>query len=568
MELNPKYLAALGLATGLALVVSAWVRQDRELSESVDLHGADFVTSQRCAHCHEEHYASWAGTYHRTMTQEASDVAVLAPFNGEQVRYRGWAAVMSREGEAFVMRVSSPSGEDSVVEVVRSVGSHRYQQYLTREGDEYTRLPWAWHVEEARWFHMNGAFLTPDPPDVAAETDYQRHVVRWNDNCIFCHNVAPNPNLGPLGFDSHVAELGVACEACHGPGDEHSARNTSPLRRYTLHATDDPDPSIVSPSRLSADRAADVCGRCHGQRLTSNIADYLEDGDPFVPGDDLAHHSEPLWADTTLNGDAIFRERFWDDGSPRLTAYEYQGWLQARCTIGGALTCTTCHGMHEGEAAGQLRPGDSESFTSRDPGGELGDRSCAECHSELSEAQSAAEHGGTGHAQVACVDCHMPRIVYGVLDAHRTHRIEIPRPEAAAQRPHACGLCHLGEEDSFFGDDGGGHTAVGLRWLFGGDPIVRALAADAYGRSELNEDEGALLAAMERDAYPAIRRLAWRSLRRRNAALAADDFDPMATREEREAAIASLGLTAVRPDQGLLRELEADAADVNIEIGE
>lgn len=547
--------------------MGAWLRQDTELSEGVDLHGAEFVTSQRCVHCHEEHYESWAGTYHRTMTQEASDISVLAPFQGEHVHYRGWDATMLREDDAFVMRVSSPTGEASEVEVVRSVGSHRYQQYLTREEDEYVRLPWAWHVEEARWFHMNGAFLTPDPAGVADESDYERHVVRWNDNCIFCHNVAPNPNLGANGFESHVAELGVACEACHGPGDEHSARNTSPLRRYMLHASSEPDLSIVSPARLSADRAADVCGRCHGQRMTPDITQYLENGDPFVPGDDLAHHSEPLWADTTLNGNAIFSERFWEDGSPRLTAYEYQGWLQARCTIGGELTCTTCHGMHEGAPEGQLRPAGSQTFESPDPGGVLADRACAECHSEISEQASSTEHAGSGHAGVSCVDCHMPRIVYGVLDAHRSHRIEVPRP-AVTQRPHACGLCHLDEGDEFFGVESTEETAVGLRWLFGGDPIVRALAADAYGRSDQSEDEGILLAAMARDAYPAIRRLAWRSLRRRNPGLSTDDFDPMATRSERDAAIESLGLTEERPDDAQIRLLEAQAAHVNIEIGE
>ncbi|MFT5354236.1 MAG: hypothetical protein ACI9KE_001441 [Polyangiales bacterium] len=561
MELNPKHFSVLGLVTGLVVVVASTLHHDAELAESVDLHGAGFVTSQRCGHCHEDHLESWASTYHRTMTQEASEVSVLAPFAGEQVRYRGWEASMTREDNAFVMRVSNPHGEESQIEVVRTVGSHRYQQYIKREEDEYIRLPWAWHIEEARWFHMNGAFLTPDPIGVASESDYRRHVVRWNDNCIFCHNVDPNPNLGPDGFQSEVAELGVACEACHGPGEEHSARNTSPLRRYMLHASSEPDPSIVSPARLSADRSADVCGRCHGQRMTSDIAEYLENGDPFVPGDDLAHHSEPLWADTTLNGDAIFRQRFWADGSPRLTAYEYQGWLQARCTLDGELTCTTCHGMHEGEPEGQLRPADSGTFQSHDSGGVLADRSCAECH------ESTNEHAGDGHADVSCVDCHMPRIVYGVLDAHRTHRIEIPRP-ALSDRPHACGLCHLNQPDRFFGLESEEETIVGLRWLFGGDPIVRALAADAYGRSNKNEDEGILLSAMERDKYPAIRRLAWRSMRRRNPALSPEDFDPMASRSERDAAITLLGLTHYRPEEDVLRRLEAEAAQVNIEIGE
>ena len=66
--------------------------------------------------------------------------------------------------------------------------------------------------------------------------DFDRHVTRWNDNCVFCHNVAPNPARDPGSgrFDTSVAELGVACEACHGPGAEHVARNGNPLRRWTL----------------------------------------------------------------------------------------------------------------------------------------------------------------------------------------------------------------------------------------------------------------------------------------------------------------------------------------------
>ena len=57
-------------------------------------------------------------------------------------------------------RVRSPA-------VVRAaVGSRRYQQYLADVGGVLWRLPMAFHIEEKRWFHMNGAFLTPDPdPD-------------------------------------------------------------------------------------------------------------------------------------------------------------------------------------------------------------------------------------------------------------------------------------------------------------------------------------------------------------------------------------------------------------------
>src|SRR4029077_17620597 len=52
-------------------------------------------------------------------------------------------------------------------------------------------------------------------------------------------------------------------------------------------------------------------------------------------------------------------------------------------------------------------------------------------------------HEPTG-AGARCVGCHMPRIVYGVLDIHRSHRIEVPDPARAAGlgRPDACTGCH------------------------------------------------------------------------------------------------------------------------------
>ncbi len=84
--------------------------------------------------------------------------------------------------------------------------------------------------------------------------DYARHVTRWNDNCVFCHNVAPNPGRDEVSgaFRTEVAEMGIACEACHGPGAAHARANADPVRRYVLHLGGHGDPTIVNPSRLVA----------------------------------------------------------------------------------------------------------------------------------------------------------------------------------------------------------------------------------------------------------------------------------------------------------------------------
>jgi hypothetical protein len=552
-------LVALALAaTFAALFWRAHGAVRADLDRERDLHGEGFVGSTVCRRCHEDHHESWARTHHRRMTQEPSDDTVLGPFDGSALRYRGWEATMARRDEAFVITVRDEDGEVvSEDRVAMTIGSRRVQQYVAERDGVFVRLPVAWHVEEGRWMHMNGAFLTADPEGV----DFERHVTRWNDNCVFCHNVGPNPGLrdgaGEPRFETEVAELGVACEACHGPGAEHVARNQGPLRRYVLHLGDEPDPTIVNPGRLDADRSADVCGRCHGQRKAADVRPFLRRGDPFVPGDDLALFSEPLWRDTELNGEALFAARFWPDGTPRLTAYEYQGWLQSDCTQEGSLSCTTCHGMHGADPKGQVR----QSATHE---GRLGDGACIDCHEGPGTDDHAAHDGA-----VACVDCHMPKVVYGVIAAHRSHRIDTPDVRLTngradtGERPDACLLCHLD-----WGED------WGTRALFGGDPVERAVVASAWGRSTAVDPDrarGVLLEAMASDPYPAVRRIAFRALRERT-----DDapdwirFDPTGREGTRRAQVRALAATTAHdpPDPATVASLRTLAETQAIAIGE
>ena len=566
----------------LAAVVAsgAWAKVHavrRELASTRDLHGVAFVGSDACGRCHEDNHRSWHRTFHRTMTAEATPASVLGAFDGATLRHDGVVAKMDRDpAGAFRITFTPEGGAARAVTVARTVGSHRYQQYLAKEGDTYWRLPVAWHVDEKRWFPMTGAFLFADDTrlDVPGRPVFgggvfDRHVTRWNDNCVFCHNVAPNPGLDAATgrFSTTTAELGVACEACHGPGAAHVAANADPLRRLWLWARAAADPTIVNPARLPAERAAEICGRCHGQRITSDVGPFMARGDPFVPGDDLARTTTPLWRDTPLHGDrTAFAPRFWGDGTPRLTAYEYQGLLQSRCAREGGLTCTTCHGMHEGDPRGQVRV----RFR-----GATADGMCTQCHGTLADGTAAARH--SHHAErdgVRCVSCHMPRVVYGVLDVHRSHRIEVPDPakDAAAGRPDACAGCHVDKPSS-----AGASSTIDA--LSSGGPIERAVAADALGRAQVVLDAGArarreaaLLEAMASDTYPAVRHLAARALGRLGVA-GATDYDPSAEPETRAEAVARLRRQLELGVEGRGPEMRVAAGrapikDEDIEIGE
>ncbi len=610
MGRNRRWIWAAGafLACTAVLGARAAVQRHRltvELATPRDLHRVAYVGSRACRACHLDHLATWKRTFHRTMTAEATPAFVKGDFGGATLDAAGVRTRMDRTPDGrYRMTFQRPGQPARVATVDRTVGSHRYQQYLTRIGDTYWRLPVAWSVTDGRWFPMTSAFLFRDPDPAAGGAgrdpddprpvfgggDFDRHVTRWNDNCVFCHNVAPNPARDPRTgrFATTVAELGVACEACHGPGGEHAARNADPARRARL-AGGAADPTIVNPSRLSPSRAADLCGRCHGQRLADDLAPFLAHGDPFVPGDDLAVESVPLWRDTALHGDrTAFAARFWEDGTARLTAYEYQGLLQSPCAMRGPLTCTDCHGMHEGDPRGQLRARFADSPNAM----------CTGCHPTFAARAALAAHAhhdpsGEGGR---CVSCHMPRIVYGVLDVHRSHRIEVPEParNASSGRPDACTGCHVDRTAAW------AQTAAGRWWgtvrypagvripdgtapqeaALGGEAVARAVAADALGRAPVTSPAqrrarlGVLLQVLATDRYPAVREIAWRAFRR----LAAGDltaelagraaYDPGAPAAARTLASlrlrnALLGAATPRPPPAPARVAEQD-----LEIGE
>jgi predicted CXXCH cytochrome family protein len=586
-------IAAALLALGLPVLRA----RQAELAQARSLEDSRYVSSTQCRQCHPDKYASWHRTYHRSMTREADASSVLGAFDGRSLDYLGVRARMQRgpDGGYEMSFRPADSRAETRVRVERTVGSHRYQQYLARDGDLYFRLPIAWDVGARRFIHMNSAFLTPDPalaPDaVVSNVDYNRHVTRWNDNCVFCHNVRPSPGLEQASgrFDTQVAELGVACEACHGPGAEHVAQNREPLRRYLLHLGGAPDPSIRNPRRMSAERSSEVCGRCHGQRITSDIDRFQRDGDPFIPGEELGHYSRPLARETRQNGEpGLFRARFWPDGTARLTAYELQGQLQSPCRQSDRFSCESCHAMHEGEPAGQLRPGAQ------------GDGACTGCHARLSTPLAAADHSGhrAGSPGSACRNCHMPDIVYGLVSVHLSHRIEVPdvARDHAASRPDACTLCHVDRTRSWAArashasapaDDPAeraGLSEVAYR-LLAGDPIERAIAAHALGKPEAQHAPeyraqrlGLLQSTLLDDPYPAVRAIAQRSLAsvlatHAEARRLAAAYDPTARRSERQRQVSALLAAApaeqvLPPSTQVMLALRGQADAVAIEIGE
>lgn len=577
--------AVLTLAVATVVAMLVFAARPEHVGRRAGFADENYLESRNCLTCHTDHYASWARTHHSRMTQEARPETVQGDFTRDNTfDYLGVRAWMERRGDRFTMTLTFADGRRQVFTIDRTVGSRRIEQYLSRQDGQYVRLPLAYDLVNRRWMSLNGSFFYPDGDN------YFQHQTQWDANCVFCHNVKAQPHLDTRTrrFATEVTELGIACGACHGAAARHAEQASSPFTREWWRLTDARDKQIVHPEKLTSERSLMVCGHCHGQRVPQpmeRIQEILTKGDPYNAGDDLAHFYTPVGRETKI-GDFSFAARFWDNGSPRLTAYEYQGVLRSPCFIkgehGNRINCLSCHSMHTGDVRGQIKP---ENRT---------DKPCLACHQQYQPPAQLAAH--TGHAADSigsrCYNCHMPRVVYGIMSFHPTHEISVPDPQltAAQSVPNACNQCHLDKSVNWAiaasqrfwprrfanaapGQDETFNLPEGPRALFMGDALTRAMAADAMGGGgpmKVDPQWAApyLLEAFS-DNYPIVRFFAAQGLANYNRSLPKPDY--LAAPIARQTTLAEwwASYAASRSQTTSLAEkLRARRINVDIEVGE
>ena len=277
---------ALLLLSG-ALTVGAATRQQ----EPPPNLGADYIGSQRCANCHNEKGAelwdAWHATAHAHMAQPASPETVLGDLSDEAAPTIIWPDGTTR-----------PLTLD---DIAYTLGGRYIQRYVTEWEDEgglhlYV-LPVQWNIPQEEG--QTGTWTPYHPEDWATPPR------DWRVACAACHTTGldrENPTA-QTHFSSvdtwrkGDVELGVGCEACHGPAGDHEGGD-NPMPRT-------PD--------------AQVCGQCHSQGQDPSG----EHGYPigYQPGLAL---DETVFVFAAQNDPSIW----WADGHAR-TYNQYPEWRES-----------------------------------------------------------------------------------------------------------------------------------------------------------------------------------------------------------------------------------------------
>lgn len=505
-------------------------------------HGG-YVTSAACLECHPNEHDSWSHSYHRTMTQLVDDETVAGGFDGRTEEVLGWQHTPEKRGDDYVCKLKQTDGSDASFDfkLVMSTGSHHMQKfwYHTGKSRKMGMSPLVYLIEADKWLPENAAFLSPP------EHGLRLREGDWNKGCNQCHATGAHPRISSQDeMDTLVAEFGISCESCHGPGEEHVIAKTAE--------------TIVNPRKLTSTQSAQVCGQCHGawiRTAQSPGKSWSQTGNAYRPGNDLfARRYYPHGAgDKHWHAKLKAEESFWGDGENRVAGREMNGLLASPCHAHELedqrrMSCISCHDLHSDSD-------DKVTWANDQMGaGMYGNEACLQCHESYREDISAHTHHAADSSGSLCYNCHMPYTSYGLLKAVRTHTIVSPSAQVSLEtgKPNACNQCHLDQTlewaanglTSMYGhpelDLPSDHrnVAASIMWSVKGDAAQRALMAWSMGWEDAREVSGEdwtpfYLVDLMFDDYAAIRYIAYRSLKRIQGfeAIQYDHLHPEAERE-------------------------------------
>ena len=447
---------------------------------------AGFIGSEACAGCHQEAYRNWQGSHHDLAMQPANASTVLGDFDNREFTNQGVTSTFYRRDERFMVRTEGADGRLQEFEISFSFGVDPLQQYLVKtDGGRMQALSIAWDARPQadggqRWFHLYpNEIIPPDDP-----LHWTQPAQNWNNQCAECHSTGLRKNYDPgtRQFNTRWSEVNVACEACHGPGEEHQIWATRGEgwqgfeatlglavaldERRDAHWQIDVGASIAKRSRpRDSAREIETCARCHSRR--SPISNHYQHGEPL-----LDHYLPALLNDGLYHADGQINDE----------VYVYGSFLQSKMNAAG-VTCSDCHEPH--------------SLALRAPGNAV----CLQCHQADQYNLSSHHFHPPESPGASCAECHMPATNYMVVDPRHDHSMRIPRPDLSVSlgTPNACNVCHADQSAKW--------AAKQVKQWYGEPKPGYQQFAEALNAARQSSASGQVLAQLVRDLQsPAIAR--------------------------------------------------------------
>ena len=328
----------------------------------------------------------------------AAPASAAAVFDGTQVAWgSGRTAEPRCVGERLTVAMQTAGAAPQEYQLTYFLGHRPIEQHIASfPNGKLQALPIGFDTVRREWFDIFAA----DPRQPEDWGYWTNAGMTANTRCLYCHTTGYEKGYVAErdGYETRWAEMGVGCEACHGPGQQHVAR------RRARTAVDD----RYAP--VKGAQLHDLCATCHARRR--------EIAAGFKPGDRFLDFFEPMLLDGP---------EYYVDGQIHNEDYEWTSFLQSRMAQRG-VTCLDCHNVH---GTGLLA---------------TGNQLCLRCH-DAQLASPAHLHHAPDSPGAQCVSCHMPETTYMARDPRRDHAFTLPDPQATVELaiPNACSRCHAAQ---------------------------------------------------------------------------------------------------------------------------
>lgn len=360
---------------------------------------AEYAGSESCRDCHPKAFEAWKPSHHALAERSLTDDQIDAFVPEHDIRHASQRSKTRKKDSAFELVTMGSDGRSQTFHPERVFGvAPLYQLVVPQERGHYQVTELAFDPAKKEWFDVYG-----DEDRVAGEWGHWTgRGMNWNSMCASCHNthLLKNYDVSSDTYKTTMAEMGVGCEACHGPMKAHVD-----WQRSHTESTSQVDKTIP---RFNARQTLDTCGSCHSRRNDLTKV--------FRPGDSYFDHYIPQ-----LPGIA---DVYYPDGQVRDENFEFTSFLGSVMHSKEVL-CINCHDPHSGKTRFE------------------GNALCLQCHKDKIDPATHSHHvpdtpGGR------CVDCHMPLTTYMQRHPRRDHGFTIPDPKLTKEHgvPNACNRCH------------------------------------------------------------------------------------------------------------------------------